>query len=99
MWRNLHVLLGAVMLAVSACSSPAVPPTPSAGPPATTVAPKPVSSPSTVASPAALVGGRLPTTDPAIHVFLWGNAGTTACDLTLAKDAGFHWVKQRFEWR
>ncbi|MBV9897330.1 MAG: cellulase family glycosylhydrolase [Chloroflexi bacterium] len=37
--------------------------------------------------------------DPAVHVFLWGNPNTTARDLQLAKDAGFHWVKQRFEWR
>jgi hypothetical protein len=41
----------------------------------------------------------VPTTDSAIHVFLWGNAPTTARDLQLARDAGFHWVKQRFEWR
>src|SRR5712692_11393430 len=99
MSRDLHVLLGALMLAVSACSGPSVPPTPSAGPPATTVAPKPVPSPQAAASPAPLVGGKVPSTDPAIHVFLWGNAGTTARDLQLARDAGFHWVKQRFEWR
>ena len=37
--------------------------------------------------------------DPAVHVFLWGNAPTTARDLQLAKDGGFNWVKQRFEWR
>jgi hypothetical protein len=100
MSRLLRVFLGALMLAVGACSSPTPPPTPSAGAPATTVAPKPVASSSVaVASPSPLVGGKLPSTDPAIHVFLWGNAGTTARDLKLAKDAGFHWVKQRFEWR
>lgn len=100
MSRCLHVFLGALMLAVSACSSPSVPPTPTAGPPATTVAPEPVAaSPAAVASASPLVGGKIPSTDPAIHVFLWGNAGTTARDLQLAKDAGFHWVKQRFEWR
>jgi hypothetical protein len=32
-------------------------------------------------------------------VFLWGNANTTERDLRLAKDGGFTWVKQRFEWR
>jgi polysaccharide biosynthesis protein PslG len=32
-------------------------------------------------------------------VFLWGNPGTTARDLQLARDGGFQWVKQRFEWR
>jgi hypothetical protein len=44
-------------------------------------------------------GASVLSTDPAVHVFLWGNRGTTARDLQLAKDAGFHWVKQRFEWR
>ena len=99
MSRLPRVFLGALMLAMSACSSPSVPPTPSAGAPATTVAPNPVSSPRAVASPAPLVGGKIPSTDPAIHVFLWGNTATTARDLQLARDAGFHWVKQRFEWR
>src|SRR6266852_6620701 len=99
MSRFLHVFLGTLTLALSACSSPSAPPTPSAGPPATTVAPKPVPSPQAAASPAPLVGGKVPSTDPAIHVFLWGNAGTTARDLQLASGAGFHWVKQRFEWR
>ena len=41
----------------------------------------------------------VPTADSAVHVFLWGNPETTARDLQLAKDGGFHWVKQRFEWR
>ena len=35
----------------------------------------------------------------AAHVFLWGKPDTTARDFQLAKDAGFTWVKQRFEWR
>ena len=34
-----------------------------------------------------------------IQVFLWGNAPTTARDLGLAKEGGFTWVKERFEWR
>jgi polysaccharide biosynthesis protein PslG len=37
--------------------------------------------------------------EAAVHVFLWGNFDTTARDLRLAKDGGFTWVKQRFEWR
>ena len=41
----------------------------------------------------------MPTADPAVHVFLWGNPATTVRDLQLARDGGFHWVKQRFEWR
>ena len=35
----------------------------------------------------------------AIHTFLWGNTATTDRDLRLAKDGGFKWIKQRFEWR
>jgi len=38
-------------------------------------------------------------TEAGAHVFLWGNSATTERDLTLAKDGGFTWVKQRFEWR
>lgn len=37
--------------------------------------------------------------DPSVHVFLWGNPDTTSRDLALAKNGGFDWVKQRFEWR
>jgi polysaccharide biosynthesis protein PslG len=43
--------------------------------------------------------GMLPSADPAVHLFLWGNPATTERDLTLAREAGFQWVKQRFEWR
>src|SRR5947209_255553 len=91
------------MFGAAACGSPAAPPTPTAGPPATTVAPKPAASPSPSAavagSPSPVASGQIPTADPAVHVFLWGNPDTTARDLQLAKDGGFHWVKQRFEWR
>jgi hypothetical protein len=34
-----------------------------------------------------------------VHVFLWGAFNTTERDLRLAKDGGFTWVKQQFEWR
>ncbi len=46
--------------------------------------------------------GPQPSTVPpegSVHVFLWGNPNTTDRDLRLAKEAGFTWVKQRFEWR
>ncbi|MBI2953496.1 MAG: family 14 glycosylhydrolase [Chloroflexi bacterium] len=33
-----------------------------------------------------------------VHTFLWGS-GAGDRDLKLARDAGFQWVKQRFEWR
>ncbi len=36
--------------------------------------------------------------DYGIHVFLWGSPNSDR-DIKLAKDAGFTWVKQRFEWR
>src|SRR4051812_48181808 len=44
-------------------------------------------------------GGKVASPSPAVHVFLWGNSETTDRDLNAAKDAGFTWVKQRFEWR
>src|SRR4029453_11315650 len=71
--------------------------------PKTAVSPSALVSPSAVASPSAsppaAMKPGLSSTDPAVHVFLWGNPGTTARDLGLARDGGFHWVKQRFEWR
>jgi polysaccharide biosynthesis protein PslG len=82
-----------LLVAVVGCSS--APPTPTATP--AVAAPKPAVSP--IPSPSPLANARVPSIDPAVHVFLWGNASTTARDLQLAKDAGFHWVKQRFEWR
>jgi polysaccharide biosynthesis protein PslG len=71
---------------------------PSAPSPVPTSSPAPQAA-SVAASPSPLASGALPTTDPAVHVFLWGNSSTTARDLQLARDGGFHWVKQRFEWR
>jgi hypothetical protein len=36
--------------------------------------------------------------DYAVQVFLWGQPDTTERDLKLAKEAGFRWVKQMFQW-
>ena len=48
-------------------------------------------------------GGQAPTAthspEAGVHVFLWGSFDTSARDLKLARDGGFTWVKQRFEWR
>jgi hypothetical protein len=92
--RPLHLVFGACLLAFSACSGPQ--PTPAPGPSASAAA-RPAVSP--LPSPSPLVDGKTPSTDPAVHVFLWGNPGTTARDLQLAQNGGFRWVKQRFEWR
>jgi hypothetical protein len=70
--------------------SEATPVPPSAPPP---VAVKPI--PTAPPAPA----GMIPTADPAVHVFLWGHPDTTERDLRQAREAGFTWVKQRFEWR
>jgi hypothetical protein len=37
--------------------------------------------------------------EASVHVFLWGAFNTTDRDLRLAKDGGFTWVKQQFEWK
>jgi hypothetical protein len=58
-------------------------------PPPATPAPAAKPSPSPEPSPI----------EAAVHIFLWGNPDTTQRDLQLARDGGFRWVKQRFEWR
>jgi hypothetical protein len=83
-----RAFLSFTLFVCTACSSAPSTPTP---PPASNAAAFP--------SPSPLPGAQIPSTDPAIHVFLWGNTATTARDLQLAKGGGFHWVKQRFEWR
>jgi hypothetical protein len=104
-----------LLLLLAACSGPATPTpppaaaNPTAAPPAAaspaaapSPAAKPSPSPALSASPSASpspAAAAIPVADPAIHVFLWGNEPTTQRDLGLARDAGFHWVKQRFEWR
>ena len=103
--------LGAALLLLLAGCGPSPPPAATTAPPApppTSAPPAPAPSPqvspaaspaiSPVASPSAAPPGIIPTADPAIHVFLWGSAASDR-DLNLARDAGFHWVKQRFEWR
>ena len=63
-------------------------------PPAATATPLP---PTSTPKPSVKIPSGLP--DAGIQVFLWGNAPTTERDLGLAKEAGFTWVKERFEWR
>jgi polysaccharide biosynthesis protein PslG len=69
---------------------PAAPaPAPSVAPaPAASVAPASATGPITVASP-----------DFGMSLFLWGHPTTTARDLKLVTDAGFHWQKTLFQWR
>src|SRR4051794_4729694 len=42
---------------------------------------------------------RVAPVSAAAHVFMWGHREEADRDLKLAKEAGFTWVKQRFEWR
>jgi hypothetical protein len=90
--RSLTICLTIALVVGVACTGVTPP-----APPVPTITPLPaaVARP----SPSPLVQGKLPSADPAVHVFLWGNPGTTARDLQLARDGGFDWVKQRFEWR
>jgi hypothetical protein len=95
------VLLTSLLGLVGCTAAPSQPrPTavPRAAKPATE--PKAKAAPE-IASPSVQLvrDGRVESPSPAVHVFLWGNPDTTERDLKLAKDAGFSWVKQRFEWR
>jgi len=55
--------------------------------------------PVAVAPTSLVTNGRVEAASPAVHVFLWGHREEADRDLKLAKEAGFTWVKQRFEWR
>ncbi len=100
--RPIVATLLAAVVALSACS-PAAPSTkPTAAPKAESADTGPTAVPTqAVAKPSTRLveKGRIASPSPTVHTFLWGNPETTERDLTLAKDAGFTWVKQRFEWR
>lgn len=90
--------LALTSLLVAACSTTSAPARPTSVP----ATAKPTAEPTRVVS-APIVQlveeQKISSGSPAIHVFLWGNEATTSRDLQLARDAGFSWVKQRFEWR
>src|SRR5918912_87844 len=93
----------ATAVAVAGCTPAAPPatPKPAAGTSAKPVAKaSPTPLPQVAAPTVQLVdNGRVEPASPAVHVFLWGQREAADRDLKLAKEAGFQWVKQRFEWR
>jgi len=95
------IALGSMLVGVACQSAP--PPNATQKPSATTkpaVAASPTPTMVVTAPTVALVtNGRVEAASPAIHVFQWGHREEADRDLKLAKDAGFTWVKQRFEWR
>src|SRR3712207_9383325 len=93
------------MVAAVGCQS-APPPTPTK--PAAKAKTEAAAEPTAVPTPTIQVAaptvqlvnnGRVDPASPAVHVFLWGHREEADRDLKLAKEAGFTWVKQRFEWR
>ena len=102
MHKLLCTLALATVVGVAGCQ-PAAPaqPKPTSAPREKTAAKAEASPQRTVAAPTVQLvqNGRVASPSPAVHVFLWGNPDTTDRDLKLAKEAGFTWVKQRFEWR
>ena len=92
-------VLAACTLTLVACA-PGAAPRPTEAPRSKTAKPTAAPTSAVVAPTVRRVNeGKVASPAPAIHVFLWGNPDTTDRDLQLAKDAGFTWVKQRFEWR
>lgn len=59
---------------------------------------QPTAQPTAQTGSPAKPGELMTSPDYAVQVFLWGNAPTNDRDLKLAKDAGFHWIKQMFQW-
>jgi hypothetical protein len=100
----LRRLLSTILLVttvVAGCTSPP----PATKPTAEVEKPKPAAASPTplpnVAAPTVnlVQNGRVDPVSGAAHVFLWGHREEADRDLKLAKEAGFTWVKQRFEWR
>jgi hypothetical protein len=100
LWSAIRLFALASTVALVACTSgaPAAKPTAQRTPREA----KPTAVP-TLAVAAPIVrrvdDGKVASPAPTAHVFLWGNPETTDRDLRLAKEGGFTWVKQRFEWR
>jgi len=92
-------------VALAGCTGTSAPPTPkpaggSTAKPAAVAKASPTPLPNVAAPTVQLVqNGRVDPASPAVHVFLWGQREAADRDLRLAKEAGFTWVKQRFEWR
>jgi hypothetical protein len=105
-WRLVH-LAALAMLVTSACGT-AAPPAPANGATAApgvaaAATPKVVPTPRVLPSPVprsqVAPNNRAVPGAMGVEVSLWGHPETTDRDLKLVKDAGFTWVKQRFEWR
>jgi sugar phosphate isomerase/epimerase len=103
--RSFSLSARPVLAAVAPCAFAATactPGSPAARPTSQPPTPRPTLAPTrVVAAPTVQLveGNHVASPSAAVHVFLWGNPETTDRDLQLAKDAGFTWVKQRFEWR
>jgi hypothetical protein len=102
----LRRLLSTILLVttvIAGCGSP--PPATPTAKPSGQATPKPAAAsptplPNVAAPSVSLVQDkRVEPVSAAVHVFLWGHREEADRDLKLAKEAGFSWVKQRFEWR
>ncbi|MBI4491481.1 MAG: hypothetical protein HY690_01655 [Chloroflexi bacterium] len=92
--RTPLIALSALVLLGASCAgpSPNLPPSPNA--------PSASSAPEAPALPPSVEQGRFTSPTPAVHVLLWGQPGEVIeRTLVQARQAGFRWVKQRFEWR
>lgn len=90
--RRLFITGAVAAFALAACSPATTQPAPA----------KPTAAPKVVETPPPAKARRphneMSSPDYGIQVFLWGRGDTTDRDLKLAKDAGFRWVKQMFQW-
>lgn len=95
-FRPMSVLaLCLVTVLAAACAGPSTPPAPAA-----TAAPAAVTQPTVVASPAAKSPqgvARMKSPEAGVQVFMWGSPSAER-DMKLAKEAGYTWIKQMFQW-
>ncbi len=91
--------LGAVVFLAVACAGPSSPAAPTASPVKSQTT-QPTSAPAPSASANTNGNGTVPrmkSPEAGVQVFLWGSPYVDR-DLKLAKDAGFTWIKQMFQW-
>jgi hypothetical protein len=86
----------AAPVTVAPSASPS--PRPTAGPSPTTIPPSPTTRPP-APTPVVSADALMTSPDFGIQAFLWWRAEIADRDLQLARDAGFHWVKQYFAWQ
>jgi polysaccharide biosynthesis protein PslG len=94
--KNGKVVLYVDQVSIQACRAASTP-TPTTTITATS-SPTPTSIPGTAARRDHAPMAEMSSPDYGVNTFLWSGSEVARRDLTLVEDAGFRWVRQRFDW-